>query len=170
MKTLTKKTLNNGLLAFVAATSISVLSVFTVSTVAADNTTVNERHAKFEQGQRAEHGRKNIAKRMHRMVKTLDLTESQIELLKLSSIPQSENQEEIRALRQQLRALSHSSNYSERDAVKIAEELTDLTTSNIVARASAENAFYISLSEEQVTKLNSMKEKGKNRRENRKPQ
>jgi len=145
----------------IAATSIFTSASF--FSVAADSS-ATEIKSRSEHSERRDHRRINPEKRMEMIIEALNLTESQVELFKLSHQPSKENRTEKHELRKQLRDLTQSTEYSEREANKIAQQMTELAQSNIVARANAQNAFYISLSEEQLVTFNSLQEKMKDRK------
>ncbi len=139
------------------AATLSVLSFLSLPALSDNHKASGEninRYEKFERGDE-----KKNHKRMRRLVNTLDLTESQIELLKLTTKAPSEDREQMHELRNQLKELTHSSAYSEQDAEEIIEQMMALRESEMIAKANANNAFYISLSEEQKASFNTLQEK-----------
>ncbi len=169
MKTMTNvinKTALKKMAALIAVTSM--LTTVGFSSFADDGDDRDrEARPRFEHSERGDHRHAKAEKRTQRLISALNLTESQIELLKLTRQPSTDNHAEMNELRKQLRDLTQSSDYSEREANKIAKQMTELTQSNIVARSNAQNAFHVSLSEEQLTTLNSLREKMKDKNKRR---
>lgn len=143
-------------------TAVSALSLASIAPVSAFER--GERGYAVERGEfKSERHVAKKQKRIERMTKVLNLTEDQVALLQASQAPNTDNREEVRTLREELRNLTQSSDYSERDAKKIIDQITDLTEDNMLEKANAKNAFYISLSEEQLATLETMANKRQQR-------
>lgn len=89
----------------------------------------------------------------HFLAAQLNLSDQQLQLLKATRVARHDSGSDVRELQQQLQQLVHSDQYSDADAEALIQQITETMATDMLTRAAAENAFYMSLDDEQKAQL-----------------
>lgn len=134
---------------FIGLNTTAILFAFLISGFAITG-------AQAQPGDRPHHLGRHDSKRV---VEHLGLDETQAALLQQAREARQSNQDELRQLQQQLRALPHSDSYTYTEAEMLVNQINQLKANQILAHANAENAFYQSLTAEQKALLAERRER-----------